>query len=91
MLCKLHIKKFTLSNCCVSYSTLIVYSRDVHGWGVVHEEINPNSPSGIIHSHLIVLFRHKCVFRAIQNAINKFLRNFKGSLTHSLTDAFSKA
>jgi len=71
--------------------------------GVVHEEINLNSPSGIIHGHLIVLVRNKHVLRAIQNAMNDFLRKLKNiyfskfstalltrSLTHSLTDAFSQ-
>ena len=43
-------------------------------------EINLSSPSRAIHGHLIVLIRHKCVFRVIQNAMNEFLRNFKNIL-----------
>ena len=48
--------------------------------GMVHEEINLRLTSEIIHGHLIVLVRHKCAFREIQNAINKFLQNFKNIL-----------
>jgi len=54
--------------------------------GVVHKEINLSSPSGIIHNHLIVLIKPKCVFRAIQNAMNDFLRNFKNILFSSLAN-----
>ena len=35
--------------------------------GVVHKEINLSSPSGITHSHLIVLVRHKQTQKCLQS------------------------
>ena len=39
------------------------------GWvvGVVHEEINLSSPSGIIHGHLIVLVKQKQAQMCLQS------------------------
>jgi len=50
--------------------------------GVAHKEINLSLPSGIIHSHLIALVRHKQarVFKVIQTATNDFLQNYKNIL-----------
>ena len=49
--------------------------------GMVHEEINLKSTSGIIHAHLIELVRYKQtpkrIFRMSRSAINKFLQNLK--------------
>jgi len=45
--------------------------------GVVHEEINLKSSSGIIHGCLIVLVRPKHVLRTTQSAINEFLQNLR--------------
>ena len=65
--------------------------------GVVHEEINLSSPSGIIHGHLIVLVKHKQAQMCLQS--DNFLKKFKdiyfsefstALLTHSLTDTFSQ-
>ena len=42
--------------CSVSYSTIVLYSRDDHGWWVWPMK---KSPSGIIHGHLIALERYK--------------------------------
>ena len=80
----------------VSVIIIVLCSRDVHGWstGVVHEEINQSSPSGIIHGHLIVLVRHKqaqiCLqsdpkcYERISTNVSSFL------LPYSHTDAFSQ-
>ena len=67
--------------------------------GVVHKGINPSSPSGIIHGHLIVLIRHKqakmCLqsnpihYEQISTKILKYfiLANFL--LPHSLTQSLT--
>ena len=63
--------------------------------GVVHEEINLSSPSGIIHSHLIVLVRHKSPnvsserSKMLQMNFYEILKIFQFLLPYLLTDECS--
>jgi len=44
--------------------------------GVVHKEINLSSPLGIIHSHLIVLVRHKQAQMFLQSDPKRYAENW---------------
>ena len=78
----------------LSYSTIVLYSGDDEGVGVVHEE---KSTQKILHSHFTVLVRYKQAQMCLQNdpkrlqrGATKFKKNIilaNFLLPHCLTDA----
>ena len=68
----------------------LLYSRNISdGASGSRKKVNRQSSSGIIHSHLITLFRPRRVLKTTWRIINKFLLKFKiielSSMPHSLT------
>ena len=64
----------------ISYSTVVLYSRDHKGVGVAHKIISPeNQPqfSQTTEQYWLGKTKPKKAFRSTRNAFNKLLRNFK--------------
>ena len=72
----------------LSYTTVVVYSRDHKGVGVAHELISckkqPQFPLKTIRQYWLGETKPKQAFRSTQNAFNKLLRNFKNNLFNGI-------
>jgi len=64
----------------LSYSTIVLYSRDHQGLGVAHKKISPKNQPHFSHTmwqYWLGKTKLKKVFRSTRNAFNKLLQNFK--------------
>jgi len=75
---------FSLLNTTLSYSKIVLYSRDDQGWWTWSTK---KSTLAHLQESFMATWQYwsginkpECVFRAIQNTINDFLRNFKNIL-----------
>ena len=81
-ICIVVIRYMSLFECMsISYTTIVVYSRDHKGVGMAHEIISPQKKLRFllttIRQYWLGETKPKQAFRSTQNAFNKLLRNFK--------------
>ena len=72
------------NNCWVSYSTIVLYSRDHKGVSLAHEITSPKSQPQfslmMMRQYWLDKTEPKQAFRLTQNAFKKLLQNFKKKL-----------
>ena len=83
-------KKIIIMSAMLSYSMIVLYSRDHKGVGMAHKIISPKRqpqfPLTTMRQYWLGKTKPKQVLRLTRNAFNKLLRNSKNNLMELSTD-----